>query len=598
MYGENEIQVLEILPGTESSIIQCQLEHIILGRPAQYNALSYTWGDPIALRIEITVNGHKLRVTENCKLALQELRREAKVNSKIQVIWIDAICINQGDPEERRQQVLIMRSIYIGAQNLIIWLGPEADDSVKAIEILTKFVRCECEGPKHLQEWQKYFEGPSRYKHWLSIAKFFSRSWFRRVWVVQEYTAFANKNEPEFYCRSNRLKRSAINLAALAGDFWMNTSPIYPPGKEYKADNEYVSRARAVYPTFSGGLRCIMGMAVDSIKRPRVAADAALYLFAKIFVNTERQATDPRDIIYAHLHSIPEIDPDSDLQEAKAYKDLVRSTSNGFAVVETGEISRYVIPYLPDLIVDYNASLEDVSASLVQYIVHATNKLNILSLCYQDSTYKSRKWALDLSSLSWHTPGSILAGTFLFASRHDSFRASKAVDASATFSDNLSILSIKGFRWSKVQRVFQDLLPGVEDQDQITGYIQPRLAKVILNYSMEVGFCGTLKEAALAFVEAHSSSSNQSGHPKTSNPDHSSRTPFLTENGNFGYGWRWVRIRDYVCVILGCDVPLILRPSLDCWELIGDCYVPGIMKGEAMEELKNARVELTTFDCI
>jgi hypothetical protein len=311
---ENEIRVLEILPGTESSTVRCQLEYIILGRPVQYNALSYTWGDPIAPRAETAVNGHKLRVTENFKLALQELRREARVNSKTQVIWIDAICINQEDLEERRQQVLIMRLIYIGAQNLIIWLGPEADDSDKAIEILTKLVRCEREGPKHLQEWHKYFEGPSCYKHWLSIAKFFSRSWFRRVWVVQEYTAFANKNEPEFYCGSSRLKRSAINLAAPAGELWMNTSPIFPPEKEHEADNEYVSRARAVFPTFSEGLRCIMGMTVDSIKRPREAADTALYLFAKIFVNADRQATDPRDMIYAHLYSIGEIDPDSDLE--------------------------------------------------------------------------------------------------------------------------------------------------------------------------------------------------------------------------------------------------------------------------------------------
>jgi hypothetical protein len=81
-----------------------------------------------------------LRVTENCKLALQELRREARVNSKTQVIWIGAICINQEDLEERRQPVLIMRLIYIGAQNFIIWLGPEADDSDKAIEILTELV--------------------------------------------------------------------------------------------------------------------------------------------------------------------------------------------------------------------------------------------------------------------------------------------------------------------------------------------------------------------------------------------------------------------------------------------------------------------------
>jgi hypothetical protein len=176
-------------------------------------------------------------------------------------------------------------------------------------------------------------------------------------------------------------------------------------------------------------------------------------------------------MIYAHLYSIAEIDPTPDLQEAKTYRNLVKSTSKGSTVVETDETSKYVMPHQPDLIVDYNAPVEDVSASLVQYIVHATSKLNILSLCNQNCTGKSRKWAPDLSSLSWHRQGGILAGTFLFASRYDLFRASKAVDVSATFSDDLSVLSIKGFRWSKVQHVFQDLLPGVEDHEQITGYI-------------------------------------------------------------------------------------------------------------------------------
>lgn len=87
----NEIRVLEILPGGED-IIGCQLKYIKLDTPIEYNALSYTWGDPTKPKVTITVDGYSLKVTENCYLALRELRREAVAQSKTQIIWIDAIC--------------------------------------------------------------------------------------------------------------------------------------------------------------------------------------------------------------------------------------------------------------------------------------------------------------------------------------------------------------------------------------------------------------------------------------------------------------------------------------------------------------------------
>jgi len=45
------------------------------------------------------------------------------------------------------------------------------------------------------------------------------------------------------------------------------------------------------------------------------------------------------------------------------------------------------------------------------------------------------------------------------------------------------------------------------------------------------------------------------------------------------------RVGDYVCLLLGCDVPVILRPSKAVNILIGEIYVPGIMYGEGMDRL-------------
>jgi hypothetical protein len=110
---ENEVRILEILPGLDGDIVQCQLQYIKLGGSTEYNALSYAWGDPNLPKVTISVDGYDKDVTENCKLALEELRREAMAKSKTQVIWISAICINQAHTEERNYQILVMR-VFIG----------------------------------------------------------------------------------------------------------------------------------------------------------------------------------------------------------------------------------------------------------------------------------------------------------------------------------------------------------------------------------------------------------------------------------------------------------------------------------------------------
>lgn len=61
---------------------------------------------------------------------------------------------------------------------------------------------------------------------------------------------------------------------------------------------------------------------------------------------------------------------------------------------------------------------------------------------------------------------------------------------------------------------------------------------------------------------------------------------------------RLVRLKDYslglvpertlrfdrICILFGCDVPVILRKRRnDFWELIGEAFVYGVMDGEAVE---------------
>ena len=95
-----------------------------------YQALSYAWGHGRGYR-NIYLEGYLYRVTENLAAALQQL---SQPRSGVQLIWIDAICINQQDPQERNHQVSKMRAIYDQVECVMIWLGPADEHSYRALE--------------------------------------------------------------------------------------------------------------------------------------------------------------------------------------------------------------------------------------------------------------------------------------------------------------------------------------------------------------------------------------------------------------------------------------------------------------------------------
>lgn len=86
-----------------------------------YFALSYTWGDP-ERKSTIVLDGHEVKVTQNLENALRSLR-ECPVIPEKTLLWVDALCINQMDKDERASEVQRMRSIYVSAIDTIVYLG-------------------------------------------------------------------------------------------------------------------------------------------------------------------------------------------------------------------------------------------------------------------------------------------------------------------------------------------------------------------------------------------------------------------------------------------------------------------------------------------
>jgi hypothetical protein len=70
----SEIRLLKVFPAADfDARVECALDCVSLD-DANYNALSYTWGDPKDL-VPIHVNGHQFLVRRNLKSALRHLRK-------------------------------------------------------------------------------------------------------------------------------------------------------------------------------------------------------------------------------------------------------------------------------------------------------------------------------------------------------------------------------------------------------------------------------------------------------------------------------------------------------------------------------------------
>ena len=164
------IRLLRLMPDKdETAPIQCQLFNYSPQESGEwthlYEALSYVWGDPDKT-LPILINEHCFNITVNLYAALLRLRNR----SFERIIWVDAVCINQGCKQEKERQIQSMAKIYGQANRVIIWLGETADNSDRALEEIRV-----APGMKSTNS----LNGDA-------IPALLQRPWFRRIWVRQQ----------------------------------------------------------------------------------------------------------------------------------------------------------------------------------------------------------------------------------------------------------------------------------------------------------------------------------------------------------------------------------------------------------------------------
>ena len=137
--SDRSIRLLDLEPASADQPLAGQLRVAPLASSPHFAALSYVWGGYSEPRDTISCNdnGCALDITANCHDALRALRRRYGAVT----VWVDAICINQSDDDEKAVQIQLMNEIYTWAYATLIWLGQDHTSSDAALQWLSKSSR-------------------------------------------------------------------------------------------------------------------------------------------------------------------------------------------------------------------------------------------------------------------------------------------------------------------------------------------------------------------------------------------------------------------------------------------------------------------------
>jgi hypothetical protein len=205
----------ELEPESESQLppeAVLSIEHFELGHCPPFLALSYVWGDPNNTA-NITVDGRALQVPANLVDALVQIfevsrtlqsgittnlgMSEDSLDEDKLFLWVDSICINQADVVERSRQVPRMNDIYSSAYSVIVWLGDFEKlqrytglNTLSIHRLLVNLMDMDAPDgfPKHVGEGAVKTPEGSFEDRIASYCKLMCNPWFRRVWVLQEYS--------------------------------------------------------------------------------------------------------------------------------------------------------------------------------------------------------------------------------------------------------------------------------------------------------------------------------------------------------------------------------------------------------------------------
>ncbi|KPM36393.1 hypothetical protein AK830_g10166 [Neonectria ditissima] len=650
----HHIRLAHLQPGAKEDPISIILRAYPVESAPPYEALSYVWGNP-SIRRSIVCSDNsgspaRIDITTNLHDALVRFRYP----SESRVVWTDAICINQDDPTEKGSQVQLMHLIYKSCKKCLIWLGSGDEHSDTAAQLIRNIFTQACRRQNisfeeandmdHMRQRGKPmflaqemgFDGlpPPDSQDWGSLMIFFGRPWFSRIWVIQE-GYFPPR--VHVFCGDQSISSAALFQAA---EYLIENKPhidmlplVNSLGNGILGSNEFN------FINMFGDLASSQNRTVvDMLGKGR-----------------SFNASDPRDKVYALLNlptfrsTLPDLIPNYEVGIQTVYTEVAAAiiqktqdlhmlscvNSDLRSLPEGGQAASWV-PY-------WHMPRGKGSASETWYaffsagttqsdlgfpLISASPETGVLNvsgfevdtiadICSIDHPFPygsgdSRPRPAFTPITGEWSPYTVCdtggdSAEFAAYVTAEDITTAYAMVLTAGCSEQRNVWSkclteaipatrvgfIAWLQWLRGDVAGKAYPPGMYSKER--------------PFLPEPGHPSfqTLSELfPIIFKDSGSLKSQQSNLSRVAEHYHivsrfytTSRRLFRTRRGYLGLGTENIAPGDKVCVFLGGNVPLIIRPRPqgDGFELVGDAYVHGLMEGEVFNMWKTGEMEHQRF---
>jgi len=580
----DEIRLLEIQPSRRSkSPISCSLRAVSLDDVPlpKYAALSYCWGEGPADQ-PINCDGSTVWITDALFDALRSLRELTRT-----YLWIDQICINQTDLEERSSQVQLMRRIYPGAVKTFLHIS-RSDDFPEALHHYVRLNSGLTQQPDFLPNTLR--------RPWISLsmnrwrprlvlhdlkggsrdggasAFFTHRPCFARAWILQEKSLSC---EVQVICRN--IVISWDRFERIVQGYSTRMKRIPDPPERYGS-----------FPVF------------NRITQTVETRDGNT-LFNLLVLSDTMRASDPRDRIYALLGLASDAQefprPDYTLSVAEVYQ----SFASAFVAKGLGPQMLALASRVPSDR-SYPSWIPDWQEGFIGF---GLEQFSDFSSGRDDKTFDVRAGTSVLSAKG------LIVDTILrtfsldtehVSTDHEHEGLLELVRNTATAIQNDSQRSKSPFCWSSAADLHLKLILCLVFDHDGGEYLaaSPRVrrldfdglaSKLLLTAKAPSFNSGYNREADKPTVAEDLSDHVGRGYGKK---DRSISHPLqhLAQRGGFATTLAGrlclipldVQPGDKIAIILGCRAPYVLREDCDGYLTIGETYIRGLMHGEALDD--------------
>ena len=633
-----EIRLLDLHPGPGAQDLSADIFVVSLNNLPPYDALSYAWDAEVGLKPQglplkkqIVCNGECLPISPNLGQALEYLRD--RDNSRR--LWIDKLCINQSDYSEREQQIRYMGTIFRSAQDVIAWLG-DSDEDTATVWNLLRLLRLlrQFSPPQtyHLALGSKAerFELPTdddifcgrltssippelarvppvNDPSWRAMKAFLDRLWFARLWTLQEIVV---SSRCRVVCGEFTISWEDISAAAVALDAGGYGRFMGPGNASIMFRDSERTRWQSGHRT---PLRDLLSLTRSLNLGTRYSHDKIFGLLSLV----KDQTASRLNVQYAR--SLPDLFSEvaraciledkslavlgevdlrlnrasemaswvPDWRERSPTSVILNAWSNGqrrFGCAESTEPMLRSSPSADTLI------LRGFLIAPITGVLTLRTHLNLKDVAIRERNLDAIRWAPKVWESIYRqavTRSKIPVSVI---------RQPERMDLLSPLHDRgpyLELLPIEMLQIALRRTVIGDLFPrpGGRLPDSVIPYNFPAYAAW-----QQRRFNGPPPPQVLW------------EHDSMVNHTMFNRRAFLAgedDDAFLGLGLKSLREGDWIAVLLGGDTPFVLRPMQDSkkgdasdvaeWTFVSECYVHGLMDGEAMERTREPGFKYKDF---